>query len=110
MSTKQLGDIRDSTPVPPIDLASLPADLGSSVKFGLPADEEMNALAALRSHSDPWVMRGETPEQSLQSLTMLRPFAHVARVNGQVVGYATVERDGPVQGAAYMRNIVVKPE
>jgi [ribosomal protein S18]-alanine N-acetyltransferase len=27
-----------------------------------------------------------------------------------VVGYVTLERDGPVPGAAYMRNIVVKPE
>ncbi len=28
----------------------------------------------------------------------------------QVVGYVTIERDGPVPGAAYLRNIVVKPE
>jgi ribosomal-protein-alanine N-acetyltransferase len=105
MSIKQLGDIKDSSTVPPIDIASLPADLGSSVRFGLPADEEMNAVAALRSHSDPWAMRGETPEQTLEALTKLRPFVHVARLNGQVVGYVTVERDGPVQGAAYMRNI-----
>ena len=110
MSIKQLGDIKDSSTVPPIDIASLPADLGSSVKFGLPADEEMNVLGALRSHSEPWAARGETPEQSLEALTKLRPFIQVARLNGQTVGYATVERDGPVQGAAYMRNIVVKPE
>src|SRR4029078_9712604 len=35
---------------------------------------------------------------------------HVGRLQGQIVGYVTVERDGPVAGAAYMRNIVVKPE
>jgi [ribosomal protein S18]-alanine N-acetyltransferase len=110
MSIKQLGDIKDSSTVPPIDITSLPADLGTSVKFGLPADEEMTVLAGLRSHSDPWVTRGETPAQSLESLTKLRPFIHVARLNGQAVGYVTVERDGPVQGAAYMRNIVVKLE
>ena len=54
--------------------------------------------------------RGETQEESLQALTQLRPFIHVARVQNQLVGYVTVERDGPVPGAAYMRNIVVKPE
>jgi len=27
-----------------------------------------------------------------------------------VIGYVTIERDGPVTGAAYMRNIVVKSE
>jgi ribosomal-protein-alanine N-acetyltransferase len=110
MTIKQVEDIKDSSTVPPIDLASLPADLGSSAKFGVPADEEMNILAALRAHSDPWSKRGEAPEQTLEALTKLRPFVHVARLNGQAVGYVTVERDGPVQGAAYMRNIVVKQE
>jgi [ribosomal protein S18]-alanine N-acetyltransferase len=110
MSIKELGDIKDSPAVPPIDLSALPANLGASAKFGLPVDEEMTGLAALRSHSDPWVRRGETPEQSLEALTKLRPFVHVARLNAQAVGYVTVERDGPVQGAAYMRNIVVKAE
>jgi ribosomal-protein-alanine N-acetyltransferase len=110
MSIKQVGEIKESAAVPPIDLTALPEDLGPSVKFGAPADEEMNAVAALRSHSDPWTVRGETAEQSFEALTKLRPFVQVARLNGQVVGYVTVERDGPVQGAAYMRNIVVKSE
>ncbi len=70
----------------------------------------MGTVAALRANSDPWKTRGETQEESLQALTQLRPFTHVARVQNQVVGYITVERDGPVPGAAYMRNIVVRPD
>jgi ribosomal-protein-alanine N-acetyltransferase len=46
----------------------------------------------------------------MAAITQLRPFIHVGRLQGQIVGYVTVERDGPVAGAAYMRNIVVKPE
>ena len=110
MSVKQVGEIKEPVAVPPIDLSGLPENLGASVKLGTPADDEMNAVAALRSHSDPWINRGETLEQSFEALSKLRPFVHVARLNGQVVGYVTIERDGPVQGAAYMRNIAVKPE
>src|SRR5919112_439923 len=51
-----------------------------------------------------------TTEESLQALSKLKPFIHVAKLQNQIVGYVTVERDGPVPGAAYMRNIVVKPE
>jgi [ribosomal protein S18]-alanine N-acetyltransferase len=95
-------------PVP--ELTNLPNDLAKAVKFGAPTDEDMAAAAALRASSDPWKSRGETLEESLKALTALRPFIHVARLQSQVVGYVTVERDGPVPGAAYMRNIVVKPE
>lgn len=109
MTMKQVEEMKDSV-VPPVDLANLPEDLSQTVKFALPSDEEMNAVSTLRAHSEPWQSRGETAEQSLEALTKLRPFIHVAKLNSQVVGYVTVERDGPVQGAAYMRNIVVKPE
>ncbi|QRN98583.1 GNAT family N-acetyltransferase [Archangium violaceum] len=95
-------------PVP--DMANLPNDLAPAVKFSSPTDEDMASVAALRANSDPWKSRGETLEDSLKSLTALRPFVHVAKVQNQVVGYVTIERDGPVPGAAYMRNIVVKPE
>ena len=47
--------------------------------------------------------------RGLEALTKLRPFIHVARLQNSVVGYVTIERDGPVPGAAYMRNIVVNP-
>jgi [ribosomal protein S18]-alanine N-acetyltransferase len=95
-------------PVP--DMANLPNDLAPAVKFSAPTDEDMASVAALRSSSEPWKSRGETGEESLKALTALRPFIHVAKVQNQVVGYVTVERDGPVPGAAYMRNIVVRPE
>jgi ribosomal-protein-alanine N-acetyltransferase len=110
MTMKQLGDIKEQVAVPPLDLTNLPKDIGASVKFALPSDEDMQSVAAMRSGSEPWEGRGETAEQSLEALTKLRPFIHVAKLDQQVVGYVTVERDGPVQGAAYMRNIVVKPE
>ena len=78
------------------------------VKFAPPTDEDMILLAALRSGSEPWKMRGETPAESLEALTKLRPFISVGKLTGAVVGYVTIERDGPVPGAAYLRNIVVK--
>jgi ribosomal-protein-alanine N-acetyltransferase len=70
----------------------------------------MVVVSHLRSTSEPWKGRGETPEQSLEALSKLRPFIQVAKLNNQIVGYVTVERDGPVPGAAYMRNIVVRSE
>lgn len=111
MTTKQVDpgtEVGGAMPV--LDLASLPNDLTTTVKFSQPTDEDMGMVAALRANSDPWKSRGETQEESLQALTQLRPYIHVAKVQNQVVGYVTVERDGPVPGAAYMRNIVVKPD
>jgi ribosomal-protein-alanine N-acetyltransferase len=96
--------------MPVLDLASLPNDLTGAVKFNAPSDEDMGTVAALRAASEPWKSRGETQEDSLQALTQLRPYIHVGKLQNQVVGYVTVERDGPVPGAAYMRNIVVKPD
>ncbi len=96
--------------MPVLDLASLPNDLVTAVKFNAPTDEDLAAVSALRASSEPWKSRGETYEESLKALTQLRPYIHVARLQNQVVGYVTVERDGPVPGAAYMRNIVVKPD
>lgn len=96
--------------VPVLDVTKLANDLKNQMKFGLASDTEMPTVAGLRSSTDPWKSRGETPEQSLAELAKLRPFIHVAKLNGDIVGYVTVERDGPVPGAAYMRNIVVKNE
>lgn len=109
MTEKRVERVPESTfPVP--DLTKLPNDLATNLKFNLPADEDMLAVSQLRAGSEPWKSRGETPEESLQALTKLRPFIQVGKLNGQVVGYVTIERDGPVPGAAYLRNIVVKPE
>lgn len=109
MTMKQV-DAGVELSVPVLDLTSLPNDLNSAVKLSQPTDEDMGTVASLRAGSDPWKSRGETREESLQSLTQLRPFLHVAKLQNQVVGYVTVERDGPVPGAAYMRNIVVRPD
>lgn len=106
MTNKQV----DATPTPSPPPMPLPEDLRGQMKFGPPTDEDMGALAALRSGSDPWKARGEGASDSLEALTKLRPFVSVARLNGVVVGYITIERDGPVPGAAYLRNIVVKQE
>jgi ribosomal-protein-alanine N-acetyltransferase len=97
-------------PAPMIELANVPADLAKAVKFGTATDEDLNSVAGLRAGSEPWKNRGESYEESLAALTKLRPFIQVAKLEGNVVGYFTVERDGPVPGAAYMRNIVVKGE
>ena len=95
-------------PVP--EMANVPTDWAAALKFTLPSDEDMPSLAALRAGSDPWKSRGETADDSLKALAALRPFVHVAKLQSQVVGYVTVERDGPVPGAAYLRNIVVRSD
>lgn len=110
MSMKQVDQTTEARVPPVIDPNNLPADLAGAMKFGQPTDEEMMEVANLRSASDPWKARGETTEESLQALTKLRPFIAVAKIANHVVGYLTIERDGPVPGAAYMRNIVVKHE
>jgi ribosomal-protein-alanine N-acetyltransferase len=103
---KQVDEIKDQKAVPNMDLSQGVVAL----KFSQPSDEDMNLVANLRAGSEPWKSRGETIETALEALSKLRPFIRVARIDGPVVGYVTVERDGPVAGAAYMRNIVVKPE
>ena len=111
MTMKRVETGVDLSAVPMLDLASLPNDLATAAKFTTPpSDEDMPAVAALRASSEPWRSRGEGMEESLQALTQLRPYVHLMKLQGQPVGYVTVERDGPVPGAAYMRNIVVKPE
>jgi ribosomal-protein-alanine N-acetyltransferase len=100
----------EGSAVPMLDLTSLPNDLSTAVKFAPAAAEDLTVVATLRAQSEPWKGRGEAPEESLQALTQLKPFVHVARLQNQVVGYVTVERDGPVPGAAYMRNILVRPD
>ena len=94
--------------IPVMELANVSVDQNSAVKFAQAGDADLATVAKLRSESEPWKGRNETYDQSLEALTKLRPFIHVARVQNNVIGYVTVERDGPVPGAAYMRNIVVK--
>src|SRR5687768_2773615 len=110
MTMKTVEGTPEPSAVAVLDLGKLPNDLATEVKFSLPSDEDMVAVASLRANSDPWKSRGEAQGESLEALTKLRPFIQVARLQGQPVGYVTIERDGPVPGAAYMRNIVVKPE
>lgn len=106
MTDKQTdGTASTGTTPPPL----VPTDF-KQVKFSTPTDEDMNALAQLRSGSEPWKSRGESQPESLEILTKLRPFISVGKLNGGIAGYVTIERDGPVPGAAYLRNIVVKPE
>jgi ribosomal-protein-alanine N-acetyltransferase len=107
---KQVDQPHDKSLPPVLDLTALPNDLAGALKFSPVSAQEMPLVAALRAGSDPWRGRGEDPEQSLQALAQLQPYVQVSRLQNHVVGYVTVERDGPVAGAAYMRNIVVKTE
>ena len=109
MTSKQVEPTPHTTPPPVLDAGAVLADL-KHTKFAAPTDEDMQALSVLRSGSDPWKARGESAAESLEALTKLRPFIHVGKVNGNLIGYVTIERDGPVPGAAYLRNIVVKSE
>jgi ribosomal-protein-alanine N-acetyltransferase len=110
MTMKRVDQVPEKPVLPPLDLSTLPSDLAGAVKFSAPTDEDVATVASLRSNSDPWKTRGESSDESLEALSKLRPFIQVAKLQAHVIGYVTVERDGPVPGAAYMRNVVVKPE
>lgn len=110
MTMKRVDAGMEVSAVPLLDVAAVPNDLATAVKFSPASDTELAAVAGLRAASDPWKSRGETQEESLEALSKLKPFIHVAKLQNQVVGYVTVERDGPVPGAAYLRNIVIKGE
>jgi [ribosomal protein S18]-alanine N-acetyltransferase len=109
MTTRQTETAHQNTP-PPIDVSKLPTDLKGQLKYAQPTDDDMLTLAAMRAATSPWKERGETATESMEHLTKLRPFIQVGKFQGHIAGYVTIERDGPVPGAAYMRNIVVKPE
>ena len=109
MTTRQT-ETAHPNPPPPIDVSKLPSDLKGQIKYAVPTDDDMLVLAAMRAGTSPWKERGETPTESMEHLTKLRPFIQVGKLQGHIAGYVTIERDGPVPGAAYMRNIVVKQE
>ena len=98
----------DTPAVPLAELNQVPNELDTQLKFGPLGEEELSTVAQLRNQADPWRIRGESPEETLEAVSKLRPFVQAARLHGQLVGYVTVERDGPVPGAAYLRNIVVR--
>lgn len=103
--------VEQTPPPPPIpEGAVMPNEWAKSVKFSSVTDEDMVALSQLRSGSDPWKSRGETPDESLEILAKLRPFINLAKMDSSLVGYVSIERDGPVPGAAYLRNIVVRAD
>src|SRR6266849_5201042 len=110
MTMKRVDQSHEKGTPPVLDLTRLPNDFTGTLKFSPVTDEDLVTVANLRSTSDPWKGRSETVEQSLQAITKLRPFVQLAKYQNHIIGYVTVERDGPVAGAAYMRNIVVKTE
>lgn len=110
MTMKRVDEAPEASVPPPMEVSNLPADLLKALKFTAATDGELSAVSALRAASEPWKSRGETLDESLQALTKLRPFIQVAKLHSDIVGYVTIERDGPVPGAAYMRNIVVKSD
>jgi [ribosomal protein S18]-alanine N-acetyltransferase len=110
MTMKRVDPPADAPALPVAELNQVPSELAPQLRFGPVGDEELPVVAALRNQSDPWKGRGETHEESLEAVSKLRPFIQVAKLHGQVVGFVTVERDGPVPGAAYMRNIVVRQD
>jgi len=110
MTMKRVDPASEKGAPPVLDLGKLPNDFTASLKFAPMTDEDLAAVASIRSLSDPWKARHETMEQTQQTVSKLRPFVHVSKYQNHIIGYVTVERDGPVAGAAYMRNIVVKPE
>ena len=110
MTMKRVDAPTETPPAVPVPELLLAGDLAKQVKFTPATDEDVSIAAALRNNSEPWKGRGESLDESQASIVQLRPYLHLARINGQAVGYVTVERDGPVAGAAYMRNIVVRED
>ncbi|MCL2626379.1 MAG: GNAT family N-acetyltransferase [Cystobacterineae bacterium] len=97
----------------PESLAAAPSVEKSSeslpvLKFGLPTDEELPALARLYAANLP--LSEVEAQEMLEKLIRLRERIQVARANGQVLGFVTVEPNGPVRGTAFLRHLVVKPE
>jgi [ribosomal protein S18]-alanine N-acetyltransferase len=103
MTMKRVETPTEPNALPVVEDGGLPTDLVPLLKYGPLGDDELPLVGGLRAG-----YRDETLQQSLDALTPLRPFVQVVRLRGQIVGYVTVERDGPVPGAAYLRNIVVK--
>src|SRR5260370_35348245 len=103
---KQVDQPDDQSLPPVLDVTALRNDLAGAIKFSPVSAQEMPLVAALRAGSDPWRGRGENPEQSLQALAQLQPYVQVSRLQDHVVGYVTVERDGPVPGGAHQRQSV----
>src|SRR5215475_9808575 len=63
MTMKRVETVTEVTPLPPLDVASLPPDLPAALKFSPLRDDELAAVAALRGTSEPWAKRGETAEE-----------------------------------------------
>lgn len=112
MNEKRIGEVSVGAggTTPPPSPVSGPIDFKARLRFAPPTDEDMNNVAQLRASTDPWKSRGESAADSLEALTKLRPFISVAKLDGNTAGYVTIERDGPVPGAAYLRNIVVRQD
>lgn len=108
--TSKMVEADKSGPPPVVEAQAAPAEILAAFKVGPPTDEDMVTLSTMRSSNSPWKDRGESATESMEALTKLRPSIHVGKHKSTPVGYVTVERDGPVPGAAYMRNIVVKAE
>ena len=77
MTMKRVETIAEQPTLPPLDIASLPADLPGALKSAL-WGTELQPVAALRS-TRPWAKRGNSRGVA-QALTQLRPFVHVARL------------------------------
>ncbi|MCL2012150.1 MAG: GNAT family N-acetyltransferase [Cystobacterineae bacterium] len=88
------------------------------LKFGLPTEEELPMLAQLYAvhvttkATSPMEAAFEETQarEMLEKFMRLRERIQVARVDGHVLGFVTIEPDGPVRRAAYLRHLVVKPE
>ena len=109
MTMKRVEIPPEPSAVPVLDLGNVTNDFKAQLKFSPVTMTELQEVADLRAASS-LKGREETPAESLEALTKLQPFIHVGRLQNSVVGYVTIERDGPVPGAAYMRNIVIKSE
>ena len=97
--------------MPVLDLASLPNDLATAVKFGAAhATRTWRRWRPCAPAPSPGRAGARRRRRASRRSPSCGPSSTWRKLQNQVVGYVTVERDGPVPGAAYMRNIVVKPE
>jgi len=80
-----------------------------ALKYSEPTDEELPVLAELLVSNAS--LEPSKTQEVLEKMVYLRHWMQLARSNsGHLLGFVSVEPNGPVPGAAYIRYLLVKPE
>src|SRR5260370_17708026 len=100
MTMKRVDQAPEKGVPPVLDLAKLPNDFTTTLKFSPMTDEDLAAVASIRAASDPWRSRSETIEQTQQTVSKLRPFVHVSKYQNHIIAYVTPDPTAPAPAPA----------